>query len=448
MQYLVPGIVVQTIVFIAVHTGVGLDTGIGEGSFDRFRSVPIRQPPIFGALFGDACRYSRLPHPRPRATLSRAPGSASRTDHAGHAGPARVEPVRMHVTACRAIENPIVTPAMVPPSRPDLEVVGAFNPAAIRHDGEVLLLLRVAEAPRAVPAGEVAAPVYDPATGDLRVRRWRRDDPAVDASDPRLIVAHGRTWLTSISHLRVARSRDGVRFAVEPAPALVPATPYETFGVEDARITRLDDTYWVNYSAVSPLGIATALASTADFREFRRHGVIFPPNNRDVTIFPERVGGRWLALHRPMPEGPGIPAIWLASSPDGLAWGGHRLVAAPRPGSWDDVKVGGGAVPVRVQAGAHDGWLAVYHGVTGSPHVYALGALLLDAADPSRVLGRSREPILRPEAPYERGGFFSDVVFTCGLLAEGDALRVYYGASDGVTAVADLPLADVLAGLA
>jgi predicted GH43/DUF377 family glycosyl hydrolase len=354
----------------------------------------------------------------------------------------------MPVTARRAVENPILAPAMLRPSRPELAVVGVFNPAVTRHEGDVVLLLRVAEAPREVDGGDVAAPVFDARTGRLDVRRWRRDEPGVDAGDPRMIVADGRTWLTSISHLRVARSADGVRFDVAPEPALSAASAYEAFGVEDARITRLDDRYWINYTAVSPLGIATALASTTDFRTFERHGVIFPPNDRDVTIFPARIGGRWVALHRPMPSGLGMPAIWLASSPDLVAWGDHRIVAGPRDGTWDDVKVGGGAVPFRVRACGQDAWLAVYHGVTGTPHTYALGALLLDADDPSRVLGRSREPILRPEAPYEVGGFFGNVVFTCGLLAEGDTVRVYYGAADGVTAVADLSLDAILAGLA
>lgn len=355
----------------------------------------------------------------------------------------------MHTTGGRAPGNPIITPSMVRTSQPGFDVVGVFNPAAIRTDaGEVLLLLRVAEAPSDLPPGEVAAPVYDPGTGDVTVHRWQRGAPGVDTSDARMTVVDGTSWLTSLSHFRVARSRDGVTFDIEHGPALAPATAYEAFGVEDARITRIGDTYWINYTAVSPLGIATALASTTDFRAFERRGIIFPPNNRDVAIFPERIAGRWAALHRPMPSGLGTTSIWLASSPDLLAWGDHRIVAEPRAGMWDDVKIGGGAAPFRVRAGGRDAWLAVYHGVTGSPPTYALGALLLDAADPSRVLGRSREPILRPEAPYERTGFFGDVVFTCGLVAEGDVVRVYYGAADGVTAVADLSLTDILAGLA
>ena len=347
------------------------------------------------------------------------------------------------MTPRRAPENPILTPAMVRPSRGDLEVVGVFNPAATRHGDDVVLLLRVAEASRKRSALEVVAPLFNARAGQLEFRRWTAGTPGLDVSDPRVIGFEGRSWLTSISHLRVARSRDGIHFDIGLTPALSPATELESFGIEDARITVIDGTYWINYTAVSPLGIATALASTLDFRTFHRHGIIFPPNNRDVTIFPEKIGGRYVALHRPMPEGIGEPAIWSASSGDLLAWGNHRFVASARRGRWDGAKIGGGAVPFRVAGG----WLAVYHGVSESPMEYALGALLLDANDPSIVIGRSREPILKPEMPYEREGFFGGVVFTCGLLPEGESIRVYYGAADGVTAVADLSLAEILGDL-
>ncbi len=351
----------------------------------------------------------------------------------------------LHTTR-RAPENPIITPAMIQSSTPDLQVIGVFNPGVIRHDGGVLLLLRVAEAPPA-SADAIAAPVYDVDSGRIEIREFARDSDGVDTSDPRIVVVGGRTWLTSISHLRIARSKDGIQFEIEPAPALSPATPYETFGIEDPRITFLDSTYWINYTAVSPFGIATALASTTDFRTFERHGIIFPPPNRDVTIFPEKIGGRCAALHRPMPEGIGQQAIWVASSPDMVRWGEHRFVAGARDSGWDSSKIGGGAVPFRVRTASHDGWLAIYHGVTGSPPAYSLGALLLDARDPARVIARSRAPILEPEAEYEREGFFGGVVFTCGLLAEEDRVRIYYGAADGVTAVADLSLDEILTGL-
>src|SRR5688572_5102041 len=110
--------------------------------------------------------------------------------------------------AKRAPENPILTPGMVPPSRPDFKVVGVFNPGVARHDGETVLLLRVAEAPIDVAADEVVAPVFDPDSGTIEIKRWSRKTKSLDLSDPRIIGVDGREFLTSISHLRVARSTD------------------------------------------------------------------------------------------------------------------------------------------------------------------------------------------------------------------------------------------------
>jgi beta-1,2-mannobiose phosphorylase / 1,2-beta-oligomannan phosphorylase len=336
---------------------------------------------------------------------------------------------------------------MVPASRPDMDVVGVFNAAATRLGGDTILLLRVSETPRTNDPASVQAAVYNPDSGKIEIKGWKRDTKGLDASDPRGILIDGRLWLTSISHLRVARSRDGIRFEIEKSAALSPSNLYETFGCEDPRITLIDDTYWINYTAVSEHGISTALASTRDFTTFKRHGVIFPPQNRDVTIFPEKIGGRYVALHRPMAERPGQSSIWIASSPDLISWGHHALVAAARPGKWDDSKIGGGAVPFRVKWKNRDAWLEVYHGVTNSPPTYSLGALLLDYENPQKVLARSPEPILKPEAIYEREGFYGNVVFTCGLVADGDVVRIYYGAADAVIAVADLSLAAILGGL-
>ena len=200
---------------------------------------------------------------------------------------------------------------------------------------------------------------------------------------------------------------------------------------------------------MSHFGIGTGLASTTDFTTFARHGVIFPPPNRNVTIFPEKIDGRYAALHRPMPEGLGQHAIWTATSTDLKAWGEHRLVATPRAsGIGTTAKVGGGAVPFRVHVGRTMVGSRFITASRATRQCYSLGALLLDRHDPSRVMGRSREPILKPEAAYEREGFFGKVVFTCGALVDGDQVRVYYGAADGVTAVADLSLAEILSGLA
>ncbi|MBN1491637.1 MAG: glycoside hydrolase family 130 protein [Phycisphaerae bacterium] len=343
----------------------------------------------------------------------------------------------------RFSENPLIRPSDVAPSRPDFEVACAFNCGAIRVGEEVVLLLRVAERPKAVPADRVVAPIFDDEVGGrLKLLSVRRDDPDFRAIDSRLFTYQGRTYLTSISHLRLARSRDGRRFAIEPKPALEAATPDEAFGVEDPRISFIDGRYWVNYTAVSDRGISTALAVTDDFHTFERRGLIFAPENRDVTVFPAKIGGRYAALHRPAPSVLGGRDIWLAYSPDLMHWGDHRLVCRRRAGQWDALRIGGGAVPVRTEAG----WLAIYHGADASER-YCLGALLLDLQDPSKVLARSAAPLMAPEAAEERQGFFGNVVFTAGAVTDGDELIIYYGASDEYMCAARVGIREVLDGL-
>jgi predicted GH43/DUF377 family glycosyl hydrolase len=124
------------------------------------------------------------------------------------------------------------------------------------------------------------------------------------------------TFLTSMSHLRVARSADEVYFEIEEKPALFPANEYETFGIEDPRISLIGDTYYINYSAISNIGITTCLASTKDFKSFQRLGVILAPDNKDVEIFPAKIDGKYYALHCPSISHFGNPDIWIAESPD------------------------------------------------------------------------------------------------------------------------------------
>ena len=342
----------------------------------------------------------------------------------------------------RAATNPILSPADVAPSRPDFEVIGVFNAGVARHGDEVVLLLRVAERPINDDATCVLTAFFDPDAGQVVTRSFAKDDPANDFADPRLILREGQTHLTSISHLRVARSIDGVHFAVEAQPALAPADAYESFGIEDPRITQIGATYYINYVAVAPVGVTTALASTRDFLSFTRHGVIFHPENKDVVIFPEQIGGRYWALHRPHSPLFQKNDMWLAESPDLLCWGRHRHLMGLRPGAWDETRIGAGAVPFRVDAG----WLEIYHGANRDNR-YCLGAVLLDARQPERILARSSQPIFTPDAPYEQAGFFGQVVFSCGLLCEDDTLKIYYGAADTTTAYAEMPLSDVMAAL-
>lgn len=340
-------------------------------------------------------------------------------------------------------ENPIVRPADVKPSRNDFEVVCAFNPAAVRFGDEVLLLLRVAERPRDKASDEEVAPVLDATSGTLRCLRVKHGTPALEVLDSRGFIYQGQVYLTSISHLRLARSRDGVHFTVDETPAMFPEGPYEIFGIEDPRITQIGDEYFVTYKMVGDNSIATGLAVTRDFREFERRGMIFCPENLDAMFFPEQIGGLYWCLHRPVPRYIGTPTMWIACSPDGVHWGGHRELLRPRSGMWDAARTGGSCVPIRTERG----WLEIYHGVDETGR-YSLGAVLLDLDEPWRVVARSREPLMSPEAEYERQGFFGNVVFSCGAVDYPDGrVDIYYGASDEVTAGATASIEDILAAM-
>lgn len=338
--------------------------------------------------------------------------------------------------------NPVITPASVIPSHAEMEVIGAFNAGAARVGNEIFLLLRVAERPLSDDPDYVAFPSARDDGEGVEVLHVRRDSPDLDLSDPRAVVYRGQLYLTSISHLRLARSLDGVHFQVDPEPTVLPSGRYEEYGIEDPRITYLEGRYLIVYTSVSGRGVTVSLIQTQDFKKFERLGVIFPPENKDVAIFPGRVGNRYVAMHRPSVMGLGRPEIWLAYSEDLKHWGDHRHVLATRRGAWDSVRIGAGSVPFMTEKG----WLSIYHGADGRR--YALGGLLMDAEAPHVVLGRSRDPILVPEAPYETDGFFHNTVFTCGTVEDPDGtLRVYYGAADQSVALAVTTVREVLDSL-
>lgn len=341
--------------------------------------------------------------------------------------------------AFRSPNNPIIGPKDVKPSRDDFEVIGTFNAGVSRLGNEVILLLRVAERPISQHPEVVLVPVFDAEQGAIVTEKFLKDDPENDFSDPRLIIKSGRTYLTSISQLRLARSTDGTNFEIEDKPVLAPASEYESFGIEDPRIACIDGTYYVNYVAVSPFGVTTCLASTRGFKSFERHGAIFCPENKDVAIFPEKVDGRYFALHRPVSPLFGRSEMWIAESPDLVCWGNHRYLMGVRDGCWDEVKIGASAVPARIE----QGWLEIYHG-SNRDNRYCLGAVLLDAKDPAKIIARAAEPILEPEADYEIEGFFGNVVFSCGLLCENNRLKIYYGVADTSIAYAEVSLQDVV----
>lgn len=338
-------------------------------------------------------------------------------------------------------QNPLLKPEHLRPSTPGMVVTCLLNPGVFRFRDKVWLLVRVAERPAQTP-GKISFPVLL-ADRRLEIKEFDASDPRLDLSDPRVIRFDGQDYLTTLSHLRLLSSSDGIAFAEEEEyPALVGSGALESYGIEDCRVAQIDGFWHLTYTQVSANGVGVGLRSTRDWRKFACGGMILPPHNKDCALFEEKIGGKYYALHRPSSPQLGGNYIWLAESPDLLHWGGHRCLAHSREGFWDSARVGAGASPIRTP----DGWLVIYHGAN-KENRYCLGALLLDLEEPWRVLARSERPIMEPREVYETEGFFGQVIFTNGHLLESDRLTVYYGAADSVICAARMSIAAILKSL-
>jgi beta-1,4-mannooligosaccharide/beta-1,4-mannosyl-N-acetylglucosamine phosphorylase len=309
--------------------------------------------------------------------------------------------------------NPILTRADVPDVPPLLaDVTSVFNPGAVKVGDRYILMLRVQARSR-------------------------------------------ETFMV------MAESADGFRFAVRPEIVEfkgIEKVKERIYHVYDARITRLDDAYYVMFAMDMDSGCQLGLARTEDFADFRFLGVTSTDDVRNGVLFPEKIGGAYLRLERPnrarLEGGPTTGSeIWLAESDDHVTWKARGPVMSGRFHYWDEY-IGSGPPPVKTRRG----WLHVYHGVAthfGSANIYQAGVVLLDLDDPSKVLGRSRGNILEPREPYELAGQVPNVVFPSGMIVEefdgeGFALpsspvKVYYGAADTAVGLAVTTIGELIA---
>ncbi|HCA46952.1 MAG TPA: glycosidase [Armatimonadetes bacterium] len=295
----------------------------------------------------------------------------------------------------RETRNPLLTPADMP-----FENNGAFNPAVADLGDEIVLLLRIE----------------------------RRE---------------------GMSELRVARSPNGVdNWEIADLPLLAPdhpEYPFEEWGCEDARVTRLENGQWViAYTAYGRYGPTVALATTDDrFESVERIGSVTVPPNKNAALFPVKLDGRWLMLNRP--ETGGRPQIWYSfSHADDLdEWTLPGLLIPSHIGPWwDSTRIGAGAPPIRTK----DGWLLIYHGAKAAAGTltYRLGLALLDLDDPRKVIARASDWVFAPLEPYEVSGAAGNVVFTCGTALRDDEVWMYYGAADTNVALARAKTDDLL----
>lgn len=343
--------------------------------------------------------------------------------------------------ATRFPQNPLLSPKDVRPSREGLEITCLLNPGVFRFQNKTWLVVRVAERPKQKETS-ISFPILKE-NGTIETIEIEKNHPELINDDSRVINFKGSDYLTTLSHLRLLCSDDGKNF-YEPEGylPLVGNGSHETFGIEDCRVTKIDNTYYLTFTSVSENGVAVGLRTTTNWKDFTDHGLILPAHNKDCAIFEEKINGKFYALHRPSSVDLGGNYIWIASSPDGIHWGNHKCIVKSRPNFWDSKRVGAGASPIKTEKG----WLEIYHGANHE-NLYCLGAFLLDLENPEKVLARTEQPIMIPQEHHELHGFFGKVVFTNGHVVNGDNLTIYYGAADEFVCGANFSIKEILSKL-
>jgi predicted GH43/DUF377 family glycosyl hydrolase len=339
-------------------------------------------------------------------------------------------------------------------------VLGAFNPGMTRlPGGNLLMMVRVAEALR--------HPIRD---GMIHAIRWDEGryvlDPwplaQVDTADPRKFLIAGGRWrtmaLTSLSWLLpVELTPDGLEVvAVHYDKAVAPSGSWQCYGVEDARISRIEGRYWMTTCSVSPERHSTTLYRSDDALDWRFEGIVLDHQNKDMLLFEGLIDEQYWAQTRPMGDlyfayPPGSewrsgPSINLASSPDGLHWK-PRLEPGIRPHATTahTARMGGGTPPVLTTVGGQEGWLTLWHGVEPKEIVgiYRTYWSLLDPDEPWKVLASSHPPLLEanPELtrPLEDKMYVRDVVFSTGIAEEDDHFIVASGEADLACRITHIP---------
>lgn len=262
-----------------------------------------------------------------------------------------------------------------------------------------------------------------------------------------------------ISRIGYASSSDGFCFTRRREIALTPSEEYEKYGIEDPRLVKIDQEIYLSYVVLSTYvsqrpSASTALATTNDFSNYTRLGIITSKgsDNKDVVLFPENVyqqlsdgtgNLKYLFLHRPSTwvgskYGVHRPSIWIGEGASLTTFEKHTLLIKPEQ-QWEMLKVGAGPPPIKTK----EGWLLIYHGVDRD-HVYAAGAALLDLKDPTKVIARTKKPVLEPNEPYEKNGDVNNVVFPTAAYVMDEKLFVYYGAADKVCCLATVDLENFL----
>lgn len=353
-------------------------------------------------------------------------------------------------------ERVLLKPGDIKPSVRGWIVKGVLNPAAIRlPNKKIMLYTRVAEMPKDHVGTNLKCPVIV-SDSTVKSKGYKlssakiKKTKVVGEEDNVIYLDDDTCRLKTSSHFRriiLDKSGFGVE-SIDDLPIFTGTHEEGQFGIEDPSITKVDGHYYMTYVSVSlNEGVCTSLAVSKNLKHWKRKGIIFREQNKDVTFFPEKIKGEFVALHRP--EGFfefSRPSMWISYSKDLIYWGKEKSILQPRPNSWESERVGAGTSPLKTKKG----WLEIYHGVkkVQGRKVYSAGAILLDKKDPTKVLARSpkNHPLFHPRAEYEKQGFVNNVIFPSEGIRDLDKkhLLVFNGAADSVTTVKKIKIEDIL----
>ena len=270
----------------------------------------------------------------------------------------------------------------------------------------------------------------------------------------------------------LAESDDGVHFnRVSEKPAMDVNAEYSDGGcIEDPRIVEIDGIYYITYAG-RPFApgrywipedykkfkesrekwpesaprllkneTVTFLACTKDFKSYKRLGRITDSryDDRDVVLFPEKVNGKFVMISRPKRDDRS-PAIWISYSDDMLEWSEPQKLFEGVE-EWESDRIGAGCPPVKTE----DGWLLIYHGVSGKDHFYRVGMVMLDLNNPSKITARTKDFVFEPEKDYEIDGVWTGCVFPTGIIEKDGKYFIYYGCADKYVSLATVDKQQVL----
>ena len=335
-------------------------------------------------------------------------------------------------------------------------VLGAFNPGLTRlPNGNLLMMVRVAEALR-IPIRE----------GKVQAIRWDEGRYVLDAwplelantADPRKFTLHGGGWkimaLTSLSWLLpVELSADGLNIVgIHYDRAIAPQGSWQCYGVEDARISKVEDQWLMTTCSVSPERHSTTLYVSDNGLDWRFEDIVLDHQNKDMLIFEGRIEGQYWAQTRPLGDlyfayPPGSewragPSINLATSPDARHWKPHMTPGIrPHAGTVATARIGGGTPPILTP----EGWLTLWHGVEPKEIVgiYRTYWSIMDANHPSKILRTDHLPLLEANPqltdPLEKQMYVRDVVFTTGIADAGDHYIIASGEADLACRITHIP---------